>query len=297
MKSPCTFWSEEIMPALRAGIARILYGEGFTQAKIAEILDITQAMVSKYLSEKYKKPDPEVQELIDRMAGEIANLILYGAEKGDVIKFVTQKFMEFFDSETGCRAYLKYAGLKDDTFCRELFITAPSRSGVLEMLNLAVGELLNDPKFAELLPEIRSNFVYALPNPGDYRDVAAVPGRITLVKGKLFALPPEFGASRHTAAILIKLSKISPGTRSVLNIRFDGRVLNALKKAGLRTTEIKEDGRDEEQTVEMIAEKFRENEWDAVIDRGAFGIEPVVYIFGRNPIEVLEKLKRVEEFI
>lgn len=297
MKSPCTFWSEEIMPALRAGIARILYGEGFTQARIAEILDITQAMVSKYLSEKYKKPDPEVQELIDRMADEVASLILYGAEKEDVIKFVTRKFMEFFDSETGCRAYLKYAGLKDDTLCRELFITAPSRSGVLETLNLALGELLNDAKFAELLPEIRSNFVYALPNPRDYRDVAAVPGRITLVKGKLFALPPEFGASRHTAAILVELAGISPQIRSVLNIRFDERIQHALEKAGLKTTEIKEDGRDEEQTVRMIAGKFREDEWDAVIDRGAFGIEPVVYIFGRNPMEVLEKLKRVEKFM
>lgn len=297
MKSPCTFWSEEIMPALRAGIARILYSEGYTQARIAEILDITQAMVSKYLSEKYKKPDPGVQELIDGMAGEIANLILYGADRRDVIKFVTQKFMEFFDSERGCRAYLKYAGLEDEAFCKELFSTAPSHSGVLEMLNLALGQLLNDPKFAELLPEIRSNIAYALPGPGDYRDVAAVPGRITLVKGKLFAMPPEFGASRHTADILIELSKISPEIRSVLNIRFDEKVENAMKKAGFKVTEITGEERDEEKTVRMIAERFRENEWDAVIDRGGFGIEPVVYIFGRNPIEVIEKLKQVERFL
>ncbi len=297
MKSPCTFWSEEIMPALRARIARVLYSEGYTQAKIAEVLDITQAMVSKYLSGKYKKPDPGVQELIDKTADEIANLILYGAGKEEIIRFSTQKFMEFFNSEAGCRAYLKYAGLKNETFCKELFNTAPSRSGVLEMLNLALGELLNDPKFAGLIPEIRSNFVYALPKPNDYRDVAAVPGRITLVKGKLFALPPEFGASKHTAKILVELSKISPEIRSVLNIKFDGRVEHAIRKAGLKIAEIEEKDRDEERTIRMIAEKFTEGRWDAVIDRGAFGIEPVVYIFGKNPLEVVEKVKKLESFL
>ncbi len=285
------------MPALRARIASILYGEGFTQAKIAEILDITQAMVSKYLSGKSKKLPPNVQKLVDKIAEEIANLILYGAGKEELIKFNTQKFMEFFESDIGCKAYLQYAGLEDDSFCRELFNVTPSRSGVLEMLNLALGQLLNDDKFIDLLPEIRSNFVYSIPNPKDYRDVAAVPGRITIVKGKLFALPPEFGASTHTATILIELAKISPQIRSVLNIKFDNRIRHALERAGFKVTEIIGEKRDEEQTVKMIAEKFRENKWDAVIDRGAFGIEPVVYIFGKNPMEVLKKLKKLEKFL
>lgn len=297
MKSPCTFWSEEIMPALRARIAYVLYSSGFTQTQIAEILDITQAMVSKYLSGKFKKLAPNVQRLVDKIADEIANLILCGAGKEELIKFSTQKFMEFFENDVGCRAYLQYAGLKDESFCRELFSIPPSRSGVLEMLNLAVGQLLSDNKFIELLPEIRSNFVYAIPNPRDYRDVAAVPGRITLVKGKLFALPPEFGASKHTAAILLELSKIFPEIRSVLNIKFNERISHAMEKAGFRVTEIIGEERDEEQTINMIAEKFRGKEWDAVVDRGGFGIEPVVYIFGRNPMEVLEKLKRLEKFL
>jgi|Deesub1362B_J571_1020462.scaffolds.fasta_scaffold00012_225 hypothetical protein len=305
MKTPCVFWVEEILPALRAKVAKYLYESGFTQVKISEYLGITQAMVSKYLSGKYKSLDKELEEKIDEIAKEIARMITYGASTEEIIKATYRKFFELFESGFLCKYYIKYAGLKDESVCYEIFKLAQqtSKSEVLENLNLALSELLKDERFLELIPEIRSNIAYSLPNPRDIGDVAAIPGRITKVKGKAFALPPEFGVSQHIAKILVGLSKFAPEVRSVINIKFDESIEKALREANFLVEEIKEKERDEEKTVEIIVEKFAKfyekegKPLDAVVDRGAFGIEPCVYIFGKNPLEVVEKIKKLESYL
>ncbi|AIF70306.1 hypothetical protein PAP_09655 [Palaeococcus pacificus DY20341] len=295
MRTPCSFWAEVISPSLRAKVAKHLYEKGFTQAQIAEKLGITQAMVSKYLSGKYKQLSEDIEVIIGEMAREIANMISYGADDEEVVKYTARKFFELIQGEL-CSAYLKYANLKDPSLCREIFGEIPSKGEVLETLNLALRELLKDEKFLWLIPEIRSNFAYALPSPKGSEDVAAVPGRITNAKGKAFALPPEFGVSKHTAQILVDVSKVRPEIRSVINIKFDDEIERALKEAGFSFEDIEEGERDEEKTVELIRMLFEnaKEPLDAVVDRGAFGIEPCVYIFGRNPLEVVEKIKKLE---
>ena len=298
MKTPCEFWAEEVMPTLRANVARILYSKGLTQAKIAEHLGITQAMVSKYLTGKYKKLGGRLGEEIEKVAEEVAGLVLYGVKKEDLVRFLNRKFFEMFRSGILCKDYLDYIGSNDESLCMEIFAEEPSRTQILEELSLALNELLRDEKFLEFIPEIRSNFAYSPPKPKEKNDVAAIPGRITVVKGKAYALPPEFGVSEHMADVLMRLSAIFPEIRSVLNIRYDERIFNALKRAGFKIGTIEKSERSEEETVRLIIEEFKKKGvLDAVIDRGGFGIEPCVYIFGRNPIEVVEKVKKLERLL
>ncbi|MDK2782985.1 MAG: family transcriptional regulator, thiamine biosynthesis regulator [Thermococcaceae archaeon] len=298
MKTPCEFWAEEVMPNLRANVARILYSKGLTQMKIAEHLGITQAMVSKYLTGKYKKLGGELGREIEKVSEEVAGLILYGARKEDVVRFLNRKFFEMFKSGVLCKGYLEYVGSTDESLCGEIFTEEPSRTQILEELSLALNELLRDEKFLELIPEIRSNFAYSLPNPKEKNDVAAIPGRITVVKGKVYALPPEFGASEHMAEVLIGLSEIFPEIRSVLNIRYDEKISDALRKAGFKVGTVEKSERSEEETVKLILDEFKKKGvLDAIIDKGGFGIEPCVYIFGKSPIEVVEKVKKLERFL
>ncbi|HIH73258.1 MAG: Phosphomethylpyrimidine kinase [Thermococcales archaeon 44_46] len=298
MKTPCEFWAEEVMPNLRANVARILYSKGLTQAKIAEHLGITQAMVSKYLTGKYRRLNGELGKEVEKVAQEVAGLILYGAKKEDLVRFLNRKFFEMFRSGILCRGYLDYIGSSDESLCREIFTEEPSRTQILEELSLALSELLRDEKFLGLIPEVRSNFAYSLPKPKEKNDVAAIPGRITVVKGKAYALPPEFGVSEHMAEVLIGLSEIFPEVRSVLNIRYDEKISGALKKAGFKVGTVEKSERSEEETVKLITEEFKKKGiLDAVIDKGGFGIEPCVYIFGKSPIEVVEKVKKLERFL
>ncbi|WP_258083676.1 thiamine-phosphate synthase family protein [Thermococcus thermotolerans] len=292
MRTPSVYVAEELMPFLRAKIAERLYREGMKQSQIAEYLGITQAMVSKYLSGRYKRPPAEVAGKLEDIASDVSNLILFGGSREDAVLLVARSVFELFQDGFLCRFYAEYAGVSEEA-CRSLFSIGSSRGEILEVLNMALNELLKDESFPSLIPEVRSNFAYALPSPGGIEDVAAIPGRITAVKGKAFALPPEFGASTFTAGILVKLAGIRPDIRSVLNIRYGPDVEKAIEAAGFKVTRVKTGGLSEEEAVSTIAEAFREDSYDAVIDIGGFGVEPLVYLFGKHPIEVVEKLKRL----
>jgi len=50
---PCEEIVRKYLPAMRASIAKKLYRKGLKQERIAKELGLTQAAVSKYLSNKY----------------------------------------------------------------------------------------------------------------------------------------------------------------------------------------------------------------------------------------------------
>lgn len=295
MRTPCSFWAEVVAPGLRAMVARYLYERGMSQSEIAEHLGITQAMVSKYIAGKYRRVE-SIGAVIEDSAREIGDMILYGAPREEVIKYSFRRFLELLKGEL-CGEYLQYAGVENEGFCGELISPAEDRQEILTLLNFAVRELSRDELFPSLIPEVRSNFAYALPNARSVDDIAAIPGRITLSKGKVYALPAEFGASRHTASILLGLTATGVEIRSVLNIKYDERVKAALQKAGLRTAHIEPGKRSEEETVKRIIDIFKRGTPDAVVDEGGFGIEPVLYIFGRDPLDVLRKLRELERYL
>ncbi|WP_342667074.1 thiamine-phosphate synthase family protein [Thermococcus celericrescens] len=45
--------------------------------------------------------------------------------------------------------------------------------------------------------------------------------------------------------------------------------------------------------MRVIADVFGQDAYDAVVDVGGLGVEPLVYIFGETPFDVVEKLKRL----
>ncbi|NJE03986.1 thiamine-phosphate synthase family protein [Thermococcus sp. MV11] len=292
MRTPSVYVAEELMPYLRARIAEGLYRAGMRQSGIGEYLGITQAMVSKYLAGKYKRPPAEVAEKLDEIAGEAIRLILFGGKKEEAIALVSRRIFELFQTGFLCRFYSAYSGVSEET-CRSMFSVQGNRAEVIEVLNLALGELAKIRGFPSLIPEVRSNLAYALPSPRGPEDVAAVPGRITAAKGRIFYLPPEFGASHFTAGILVELASIRPEIRSVLNIRHGGDVETALGRAGFKVCRVRTGGLEENEAVRVIAGALGERPCDAVIDEGGPGVEPLVYIFGESPMEVVEKVRRL----
>ncbi|NJF25235.1 thiamine-phosphate synthase family protein [Thermococcus sp. Bubb.Bath] len=294
MKTPALYIAEELMPFLRAKLAEFLYSGGMTQAEIGEYLGLTQAMVSKYLAGKYRSPPGPVAERLIAIAEEGARFILYGGSKEDAIVLISRRLVELLQSGFLCKYYAEYAGISEEA-CRSIYSVQRHRGEVLEELALALRRLLEIGGFGKLIPEVRSNFAYALNTPSSNGDVAAVPGRITVVKGKPFALPPEFGVSNFTAGLLVEIGKIRPEVRSVLNIRAGGDVEAALKRAGMKAVRVKTGGLPEEEAIRRIAEVFRDAPHDAVVDEGGHGVEPMVYLFGEGPFDVVDKLRKLVE--
>ena len=289
MRTPAVYLAEEVMPYLRAKVAEVLYRGGFRQAEIADYLGVTQAMVSKYLAGRYKRPPGELARKLDELAEEIGRFILYGGTREEAVVLVSKRLVELFRSGFLCKFYSKYAGISEEA-CNSIY---SDRTGteVLEELAVALKRLVEMDGFKELIPEVRSNFAYALPSPKGPEEVAAVPGRITIAKGKPYALPPEFGASRFTAGVLVEVGRLRPEVRSVLNVRYSDRIREALRRLNFRVARVKTEGMPEDEAIKEIARPFADALYDVVVDEGGHGVEPLVYIFGRDPFDVLKKVE------
>ena len=82
------------------------------------------------------------------------------------------------------------------------------------------------PEFARLVPEVRTNIAFALPDAAGPEDVAAVDGRITVVAGMPKAAGPiEFGSSDHLARRVIELRKYDNSLRAAVNFRWNERLM------------------------------------------------------------------------
>ena len=155
--------------------------------------------------------------------------------------------------------------------------------------------------FYRLIPETQTNFAYALLNAADISDVAAVRGRIIKIENT--AAPAsyiKFGASSHVASAVIAYMSVNPDFRSAINIRFDERIVDVCKSLFSvasydRTKEPKEIKRKEGSTVAwgILTALSKNPNAEVIYHTGDIGKEPMICLFGRNPTEVVNKIKAI----
>ena len=152
---------------------------------------------------------------------------------------------------------------------------------------------------SDLIAEVGLNFVYALPDALKRTDVCGIEGRITRYKdhGSLCG-SLEFGASKHVASIVLAAMSSDPGMRSALNIRYTEKTLQACRKIGLTlgSFDRKDEPADMSSTMEWGTKKAITTAGsvpDIISDTGAVGKEPMIRVLGRNPLEVLAKIKKI----
>jgi len=261
----CLLKDNSILKSSRIMISKRLYLQGFSQKRIARALGCSQAMVSKYLksspSPKHKNLLGEMEALSKKMEG----LVEEGREK-DALFYFCQGFFEW-----------KERGLLCDQ-CRKkaFFFEALGREGerrlVLEDLKSACRLISENSGFSLLVPQVRMNIACSINNPSSRQDIASIPGRLVFVGGKLFAAaPPQFGVSGHLADMLLRISKVNPRLKSVMNVRLAKDVLRACRKARLPLTY-------SEKNVEVL-----------LADKGGFGREPCLYIFASSALEAAQR--------
>jgi len=101
---------------------------------------------------------------------------------------------------------------------------------ILGNLAHAVNMLQESAEFALLMPEVRVNLVYALPDARTAKDVAAIDGRITVVRGFPYASGlPTWGGSDHMARLIIEVRKYDPGINAGINFKYDSDVIEVMK--------------------------------------------------------------------
>lgn len=178
-------------------------------------------------------------------------------------------------------------------FARDL-----ARFEVLEALKLAAARLQKED-ITPLIPEVMTNLGFAAPFPEGPQDVAAFPGRLLKSpQGLLIPAPPEFGASRHIAAIILTAMETHPELRCAMNVKFIQEIPDLAPLLNLRLTSF-------DRSQEPPAVKAKEGStlaWgvasvlkagepapDLIYDRGDWGKEPMLRILGTTPMNVAEK--------
>jgi predicted fused transcriptional regulator/phosphomethylpyrimidine kinase/predicted transcriptional regulator len=295
---------DAFLPSIRQLVARDLEREGFSQSKIASMLGITQASVSLYLSSSTEKAYFLLSSLsVGREESDrYASLLTEDVKRSPSYAVATlgSVWANLLGHGAICKAHRRlYPSLAECDYClREFGGRSLERSEAVAHVAEAVRVVESAPGFVSVMPEVSVNIAYLPVESEDASDVIAVPGRIVKVRGSAKAmLPPEFGASGHMARILLLVRKRLPEVRAVINLRYDAKVDRVVRRMGLRRLTIggyAQASLGDSTGDALVAALSREGgKFDVLVDTGGSGIEPNVYLFGRDAVEVARLAKRL----
>jgi len=286
---------EEFLPTYRSLLAEALRERGLTQEEVAALLGISQSAVSKYVHGEVERNDAllgdrRLQELIEELADGLAE-----GEMAPVQALVETEVLIRELERGGTLASLHEAEVPaladyDDAFAihdPESRVRAAERT--LTSVRRGIRALENASGFTAHVPAVGSNLVECLPDAESIADVAAVPGRILDVKGRATVpADPEFGVSQYVASVLLAARAGGSDARAALNLAYDEATLDALRAREHVVAEFDPEADLEDAIAAALGET---PEADVLYQRGAFGVEPIVYVLGPDATTVAERVR------
>ncbi|KAF2955237.1 thiamine-phosphate synthase family protein [Marinitoga sp. 38H-ov] len=175
------------------------------------------------------------------------------------------------------------------------------KSYILEELWHVKNKIIELGKYT--IPEVGQNIVFALPNAQNEFEVGKFPGRIHKLGDEVnFIHEPGFFGKSHMARAVIATMKYFPWIRSAMNIKYEKKYIEKAKEKGYKTFYLDRNQEPVEiQTKEGHSIPYglsniydiTKEPIDFVWDDGFYGKEAMIRVFGRNPQEVIEKVKDV----
>jgi len=303
MHPPSELMTKTLLPAVRGLIAHSLNGKGMSQSRIAKMLGVTQASVSLYLS---KASSVYMEKLMglgvsETDAERLVHMLCEDLLRSSVEAIYTLSSMwrNLLVSGAVCRLHRDEASITEECdVCMRLYGAAEvglERSKVIRELEAAVRMIEASPHFHQVMPEVSVNIVMAVEGGRSEADVAAFPGRIVKVRDRARHIqPPEFGASRHMARMLLIAMERNSNFRAAINVKYDEKVSRLLSELGFKYIKIPRSEHKPSLEGDIVVSAFRcvlnrgVQLREVVVDEGGEGLEPVTYIFGRSAVDVAE---------
>ncbi|MEF8869186.1 MAG: thiamine-phosphate synthase family protein [Haloarculaceae archaeon] len=288
LRLPSEIVVERVLPTLRVRLASELSDRGFTQQEIADRLGVTQAAVSKYAGggvavDERIDEHPRTRETAARIAEGFAT---GGMDGYDALAELLALIREFEDRGPICELHEEampaLQGLGCDLCVRGTDERLAAEREVLGNVRTAARVLATTPGMAAFVPNVGTNVGYAMPGAAAPTDVAAIPGRIYAVGGRVeVPANPEFGASQHVATVVLAAAAVDSGMRGALDLATEDALLEAARDRGLDPLEFDADYEDRGR---RLRESFEERGGlpRVLYHRGAFGIEPITYVLGES---------------
>ena len=261
---------------LHMQLARNLRSSDWSQADIAAILGTTQSTVSRMAHRDLPEMAGTSDEsTIDGWAHEISMALkqLGPNAKPSRTRFVMEiafapgQVLRFDKSLNG-------TDLDSDQ----------EQTALLKRLEWAISRI-DVQRLSAMIPAVGMNIACCLETSKALTEVAAFPGRINVVEGKLrHHETPQFGASNHLANMLLQARIHDFQKTAILNIH----------------------PRKDKDIIEMICEDLDLNLTfavkgdisphqgiDVILDEGDFGWEPSLYILAHNPLELVDRMHKI----
>jgi predicted fused transcriptional regulator/phosphomethylpyrimidine kinase/predicted transcriptional regulator len=306
VRPPCETMVTKLLPALRALISHhLIHDYGFTQEQAAKALGVTQASISRSLSQLDRFElyyTPNVRQAAANFAKQLSQRVL-GLEEGiaALCTFCSNQKI----GGTLCQIHRdENPELRECMVCARQF-TSDDRIDVLNSLTRSAELLAKNPEFTDLIPQVGSQLVMSIPTPEDINDVAGFPSRIIIHNNEAHSFTqPEFRGSYHLSRVLLFVQQFHSEVLAAIVFKYLEGIEAILAQMGLKYTEIirqRVNGvRDtDDALLAGINQVIQEDEFfDAFIDKGLVGIEPVTYLFApdaeyatERAIEIAKRLK------
>ncbi len=261
---------------LHMQLARNLRAADWSQAEIADIMGSTQSTISRMAHRDLPEMSGTSDEsTIDGWAHEISMALRQLGPKAKPsrtrfvmeIAFAPGQVLRFDKSLTG-------TDLDSDQ----------EQSSLLKRLEWAVSRI-DVNRLKNRMPAVGMNIACCLETARSTAEVAAFPGKITIVDGKIrHHETPQFGASKHLASMLIDSRVYDKSKTAILNVQ------PGAEKEKIET--ICED-LDLNLTFAPKGDLIPHQGIDVILDEGAFGWEPSLYILAHNPLELVDRMHRI----
>ena len=263
---------------LHQQLAKELKARGWSQMDIADIVGTTQSTVSRQL---VKPPQPlpasNDEVVVDDWAHELAESLHRLGPSTEVLQHRIVLELTMSNNQT-----LRY----DKTLSGLHMNDDQAMQAVLRRLEWATARF--DVKRLEgYMPAVGLNIAASNGVVTSPQNVAAYPGRMTVVDGRLHRHETAvFGASTHLANLLIQAQKTDPSIGAIMNIR--PPMLDGMVDRGDIDYISDELGF----SVGLSVRGELQSTTDKVtilVDEGDFGWEPSMYILGKTPADLVDR--------
>jgi predicted fused transcriptional regulator/phosphomethylpyrimidine kinase/predicted transcriptional regulator len=317
MRTPCETVVKEYLPMLRAMIAdKLLKEYGWTQRRTSEALGLTQPAISGYLRTLEAREGPstglDLKEIEDLAEGLAEALAHGGVPSAKVVEEVCRFCLSSRLGGSICslhKARVPMLSAEKCTACMNLYSLRShpldERGLTLKRLSEALALIEESKDFLRVIPEVGSNLVEAIGEAESISDVAGVPGRITIARDRVRLLtPPEFGASKNTAAILLAVKRLIPSMRGAISIAYRKEIKEAVEKLSYKILKVdlsRVDLSDPSHILNLSEELRVQMEpmhtIDGILEEGGAAREPILYLLGVDSREAVEKALKVAELL
>ncbi|TFG99790.1 hypothetical protein E4H12_01515 [Candidatus Thorarchaeota archaeon] len=308
MRPPCEIVQRDFLRVVRTFVARGLSERGYSQTDIASKMDLTQAAVSKYLSQPATKT--RLGDEIDTLSQKLITIISNGdADADTLVREICASCMHSRVGSSLCEMHQSKVPSLKSTNCQICAELLGGSNTELSKRAIVIGDLLDalriieaSESFVNIVPQIRANIVACDDTSESIKDVAGVPGRITVIDGRARALvSPQFGASSHTSELLLEAKNIWTGIRSCFYVSGRDTVIKAAKKTGFKVVTLTQSESIPKKIIAAVISSQTipgsKTIFPAIHAPGGFGVEPILYLFGPNAKQLSEKCVQLSESI